>query len=579
MDDNFDDIQEIYGEFIQESQALLASFNEHLVKLEKAPDDRDLLKKIFRIAHTIKGNTGFIGLAPVSETAHAMESILGRLRDGEMEFDSRINDAFFDALDFCGKLLADFRDDRLEEADSSAVVSRLNEILLWETGDDAPIPPFPGVAAEPAEEAPDDEIYYEGPDDTLRKASEAAVRQREGEELSRRKESETTYMRVKAKRLDKLVNLVGELAAGRSRLMQLRREIRSKSFEEVTAFINTIASELQEEILSLRMVPVKQLFNKFYRLVRDTARMSGKEVDLVVRGENTELDKTIIDEIYDPLVHLVRNAVSHGIEGPDERIRAGKDPKATLLLNAYHEQNNVFIEVTDDGRGLTIGEISEKAVAGGLVSGDELKSMSDREIAQFIFVPGFSTTRQVDEISGRGVGLDVVKVNVEKLGGMVHVDWAAGQGARFTMRLPLTLAILQIFLVKVNGQTYGIPLNYIEESVLIRREEMERMKGQTVFLLRHHPVVVVSLTEVFDIEGEEREEEILPVVILNIFSKKIGVIVEELLGKEETVVKPLGRYIDRLPEPLDGIAGASILGTGEVVLIVDVPTLFRSFRI
>ncbi|MCB0218627.1 MAG: chemotaxis protein CheA [Chrysiogenetes bacterium] len=558
-----EDIQALYGEFLDETKELLHSFNEELVKFENEPENTDRIKRIFRIAHTLKGNAGFIGLTPLQELSHRMENVLGKLRDGQIQFVAEINDVFFEGLDLCRRIVADFVDDKLGNVDIDPVLAKLDTLeaggAIAPAGKPAAAAPSPAVPAPKAQQP-------------------AAAPVKESEEVERRSaQDEVQYMRVSAQRLDRLVNLVGELVAGRSRLLQLKREIPNKSFEEVVSFISNVAGELQSEVLGIRMVPIKQLFNRFYRPVRDTARSKGKDINLAVQGENTELDKTIIEAIYDPLMHLVRNSIGHGIETPSERIAAGKEPRGTLSLRAYHEQNSIFIEVVDDGRGFNVERIRQRAIERGMVSVDEARQISEKEAADLVFLPGFSTAREIDDISGRGVGLDVVKTNIERLGGVVSVSWIEGQGTKFTLRLPLTLAIMEIFLIEVDGQLYGIPLHYIEETIRIRPSAIEKIKGQLVYLLRHRPVTITSLRELFGKPAKEDQLDFLPVIVLRVFNRRIGVIVDRLIGKEETVLKSLGPYVDRLAGT-DGnwIAGASILGSGEVVLILDVPTLFRS---
>ncbi len=554
-----EDIQALYGEFLDETRELLNQFNEELVKFESDPGNTDRIKKIFRVAHTIKGNAGFIGLTPLTELAHRVENVLGLLRDGKVGFAPTMNDVFFEALDLARKILDDFLNDKLGRHDTGAVIAKLDAIRQ-----DGPLPAGAPAAPGPAPARLE----------TVPRREEPATGEPEGREKGA---EDVQYMRVSAQRLDRLVNLVGELVAGRSRLFQLKREYQGKSFDDVVNFIGNVAGEMQNEVLSIRMVPIKQLFNRFYRPVRDTARILGKDVDLVVRGENTELDKTIVDAIYDPLLHIIRNAVSHGIESPDERIRKGKNPRGTLTLNAYHEQNSIFIEVSDDGQGFHLDRIRKRAAEMGLVSSEDARTLGEKEAADMVFLPGFSTAQQIDEISGRGVGLDVVKTTVERLGGFVSADWEQGKGTKFTLRMPLTLAILEIFLCEVNGQSYGIPLHYIEETIRIRESEMERMKGQWIYLLRHRPVTITSLRELFGLAESSRAVDILPVIVLKVFNRRIGVIVDKLVGKEETVLKPLGAYLDKFGGQGGGwIAGASILGSGDVVLILDVPTLFRS---
>ena len=560
-----EDIQALYGEFLDETKELLHSFNEELVKFESEPHNTDRIKRIFRIAHTLKGNAGFIGLTPLQELSHKMENVLGKLRDGQMAFVPEINDVFFEGLDLCRRVVADFVDDNLGNVSIEGVVAKLD--ILESGGTLAPAAKaVPAPASQPVKEA------------APAAAPAPTIKPTETEEVERRTAQEDVqYMRVSAQRLDRLVNLVGELVAGRSRLLQLKREIPNKSFEEVVSFISNVASELQTEVLGIRMVPIKQLFNRFYRPVRDTARSKGKDINLVVEGENTELDKTIVEAIYDPLLHLVRNAIGHGLEPPSERIAMGKEPRGTLSLRAYHEQNSIFIEVADDGRGFNVESIRQRAIERGMVSADEARQISEKEAADLVFLPGFSTAREIDDISGRGVGLDVVKTNIERLGGVVNVSWVEGKGTKFTLRLPLTLAILEIFLTEVDGQLYGIPLHYIEETIRIRPREIEHIKGQWIYLLRHRPVTITSLRELFGKPRKDENLDFLPVIVLRVFNRRIGVIVDRLIGKEETVLKSLGPYVDRLAGAGGNwIAGASILGSGEVVLILDVPTLFRS---
>lgn len=563
-----EDIQALYGEFLDETKELLEQFNEQLVKFEAEPENVDRIKRIFRIAHTIKGNAGFVGLAPLADLSHKMENVLGLLRDEEFSVTPDISDVLFQGLDLSRKILDDFLNDNLGKVDIAPVMERLEAI---ERGERVPFAPkakaakkvASSVEAAPSPEAPDQAESEESPTGV--------------EETARRRRDEVQYMRVSSSRLDRLVNLVGELVAGRSRLLQLKREIPGKSFEEVVNFISNVATEMQNEVLSIRMVPIKQLFNRFYRPVRDTARTVGKDINLVVRGEDTELDKTLVDSIYDPLLHLVRNAIGHGIESPDERIRAGKEPRGSLVLDAYHEQNSIFIEVRDDGRGFNIDRIKQRAYERGLISAEDVRMLSDKEAAELVFLPGFSTASQVDEISGRGVGLDVVKNSIERLGGLVSVEWEQGRGTTFTLRMPLTLAILEIFLTEVDGQSYGIPLHYIEETIRIRPRDLEQVKGQQIYLLRHRPVTITSLRELFGKPKRKEEVDFLPVIVLKVFNRRIGVIVDKLVGKEETVLKSLGPYVERLAGgDGSGVAGASILGNGDVVLILDVPTLFRS---
>ncbi|MEK7850965.1 MAG: chemotaxis protein CheA, partial [Deltaproteobacteria bacterium] len=434
-DKNMPDLKELYGEFIEECKELIEGMARELVDLEKNPSDEELINKIFRSAHSMKGNAGFIGLTNLSELAHKMENVLGKLRDKEFPFFAEINDILFKGLDIARGILSDFIEGRSRDWDLKSIYSDLENLLSGPSKEEVR-----GVGA-----------YGHTP---VQKAEGKKQKAGKGEEES------ASYMRVSTSRLDKLVNLVGELAAGRSRLSQLSKEARNKPLEEVTSFIASISSQIQSEVLSIRMVPIKQLFNKFYRLVRDVSRPMGKDVELQVVGEDTELDKTIIELLHDPILHMVRNAIGHGIETPEERKRLGKPQVGTVILRAYHEQNYVYVDVEDDGRGLNPDRIRKKALEKGIIGADEASAMSDDEAVRLIFLSGFSTAEEIDDISGRGVGMNVVKTNIEKVGGSIDVDYREGAGTRFILKMPLTLAIVQLFLLRDGGRYYGIPLGY-----------------------------------------------------------------------------------------------------------------------
>lgn len=549
-DKNMPDLKELYGEFIEECKELIEGMARELVDLEKNPYDEELINKIFRSAHSMKGNAGFIGLTNLSELAHKMENVLGKLRDKEFPFFAEINDVLFKGLDIARGILSDFIEGRSRDWDLKSIYSDLENLLSGPSKEEV------GAGFKPA-----------------------PIGQPGGRKKEKKSEEESaSYMRVSTSRLDKLVNLVGELAAGRSRLSQLSKEAKNKPLEEVTSFIASISSQIQSEVLSIRMVPIKQLFNKFYRLVRDVSRPMGKDVELQVVGEETELDKTIIELLHDPILHMVRNAIGHGIETPEERKRFGKPLAGTVILRAYHEQNYVYVDVEDDGRGLSPALIKRKALEKGLIGEDEVSLLNDEDAVRLIFRSGFSTTEEVDDLSGRGVGMDVVKTNIEKLGGSIDVDYREGAGTRFILKMPLTLAIVQLFLLRDGGRYYGIPLGYVDETIRIKDTEVEFIKGQRMHMLRHHPVSIVDLSDVLGIKAEKAHDEIFSIVVVRLFQKRIGFIVEGFLGKVETVIKPLGKYIDRLPEAVEGISGAAILGTGEIVLVLDIPALSKTIQ-
>jgi two-component system chemotaxis sensor kinase CheA len=395
-------------------------------------------------------------------------------------------------------------------------------------------------------------------------------------------------VRVDVERLDALLNLVGELVIDRARLgdtIQRLRDFKELShFRDLLSDTNThigrIINELQMEIMKARMLPLAEVFNRFPRMVRDIARNSGKEVDFVVQGEETELDRSLLEEITDPLIHLLRNAVDHGIESREERIAQGKPPRGRVLLKAYQEENSVVIMVQDDGRGLDTGKIRNKALRLGLASQEELEKMSDREVMEFIFYPGFSTNDQVTDVSGRGVGMDIVRRNMERVNGQVRIESEAGKGTTFYLRLPLTLAIIRALLVQVDGGIYSIPLADVVEIEKVKRENTywvnktltALFRGKVLTLLRLKDLLQSKKAEYF--EGEETPE-VLYTVVVNAARAMAGLVVDEIIGEQEIVIKSLGSYIG----DVRGLSGATILGDGRVSLIVDVPSLlWKNFQ-
>jgi len=550
-DNNIPDLSELYGEFISENKEILEKLSKELVSFERSPEDRGLIDSLFRSAHTIKGNAGFIGLTALSDISHKIENVLDSLREGTLPYFPEIVDTFFNALDLANQLLEDFISGSEEVRDVSAIINKIEALL------DGP----PSALKEPSVSGGNAEK------EALPQAEQAAAGQ---------ESRDSSSMRVSTIRLDRMVNLVGELATGRSRLIQVSNELKNEGLTEIASYIDNIAAQLQDEVLGIRMVPVKDLFSRFFRLVRDTGRSLGKDVKLVTEGEETELDKSVIEFLYDPLVHLVRNCIGHGIESEEERLKLGKSESGTIILNAFHEHNSIYIEVKDDGKGLDIGKIKKRALEKGIISSEDARTMSEDEAAKLIFFSGFSTASGVDSVSGRGVGMDVVKSNIEKIGGDVGIAWDEGLGTTIKVRVPLTLAIVQLFLVREGRHIFGIPMSYVDETIMIRNESFEHIKGERIYMLRHQPVPVVNLSDLFALEKTAGVwEEKMNTVILNQMGVKVGIVIDEFMGKMETVIKPLGNFIERLASPPEGISGASILGTGEVVLVLDVPALWK----
>ncbi|MGL4345387.1 MAG: chemotaxis protein CheW [Cellulosilyticaceae bacterium] len=378
-------------------------------------------------------------------------------------------------------------------------------------------------------------------------------------------------VRVSIERLDTLMNLVSELIIVKTQLEGIKggesNQGTHTNYNDSIEYLERVTNSLHDAVMKVRMVPVESVFNRFPRMIRDVSRKLGKDIDLVMSGEETELDRTVIDEIGDPLIHLLRNAADHGLETTQERINAGKNPKGTIRLDAYQDGNSVVIEVSDDGRGINVNRIKDKAVKKGDITPDVAASMSDQEIIDLLFKPSFSMAEAVTDLSGRGVGLDVVKSKIVSLGGHVEVKTELGKGSKFIVRLPLTLAIIQALMVNISDEKYAIPLSNIQNIEDIRKEDIKRVQKQEVIVLRNEVIPIVRLHSVLDVEEQEKEH--MMAVIVKKGEKQIGFIIDSLIGQQEIVIKPLGKYLSHI----NMIAGATILGNGEVALILDVNTL------
>ncbi|MGI6251820.1 MAG: chemotaxis protein CheW [Aminivibrio sp.] len=378
-------------------------------------------------------------------------------------------------------------------------------------------------------------------------------------------------VRVDIGRLDKLMNLVGELVIGRARIERLVQESQLREFDEPLSQLGRISGEIQELVTKLRMVPVSFIFERFPRLVRDLSKTLGKEIELLMEGQETELDRTVIDEIGDPMVHIIRNCVDHGIETTKERKEIGKPEKGKIKISAYQEGSGVIIEVTDDGKGINADKVRSKALANGMITEEESAAMSDDEVVSLILLPGFSMAEKVTDVSGRGVGMDAVKTKVESLGGQFDVSTEVGVGTRVFVRLPLTLAIVLALLIKVGDETYAIPLENVEETILVKKENVRTVHGAPATLLRGEVLTLCSLAgSIGASTTKEEESDEFPVVVVKTGRIRVGFIVDDLIGQQDIVIKSLGRFLSKIR----GIAGATILGDGNVALILDVAGLY-----
>ncbi|XOK58616.1 chemotaxis protein CheW [Paenibacillus elgii] len=379
-------------------------------------------------------------------------------------------------------------------------------------------------------------------------------------------------IRVDIERLDTLMNLFSELLIDRVRLEQLASEIRRSELTETVEHMSRVSSDLQNIVLKLRMVPIDTVFNRFPRMIRDVAKTLDKKVDLIITGADTELDRTVIDEIGDPLVHLLRNAVDHGVEPSAERVAIGKPETGTIHLRAYHSGNHVFIEIEEDGRGINRDKVLKKALENNVLTKEQAERITDDEVNQLIFASGFSTADKISDISGRGVGLDVVKTKIQSLGGQVQVDSTWGKGSKFSVQLPLTLSIISAMLIRLNNEKYAIPLSSIVETMAVRQEQIRSVHGNRMVEYRTGVIPLVSLADLFDVPGGTNiSENETQVVIIRKGDKMAALVVDEFIGQQEIVLKTLGKYLTKL----FAVSGATILGDGQVALIIDTNALIK----
>ena len=540
-----DEMKEIVESFIVETKELLDKLDNDLVELEKRQNDVELLNAIFRYVHTIKGTSSFIGFEQMSELTHKFEDVLNKLRKFELKLNPEIMDVILKAQDLMKVLLSKLEANDLSPIDISGVVSKLERISRGEF-----------LIEEDVEKASVDNVSQKLQSKVIDKT-----------------------VRIDVEQLDELMNLVGELVLGRNRLTQIvsgiverfEGESLARELMDTIAQVDYLTSELQAVVMRARMMPIAKVFSKFPRIVRDLSRDLNKEVELLIYGEETEVDKSVIESIHDPLVHLIRNAIDHGIETPQERKAVGKPEKGKVILRAEHEGNFIVITVEDDGRGIDPERVRRKAVEKKIITEQEASSISDRDALNLIFLPGFSTASKVTNVSGRGVGLDVVKANITKLNGMIDVQSTLGQGTKFILKLPLTLAIIQGLLVDVCGEIFIIPLSSVIEVVRIPRSQVHSIKGREIIRLRDSVLPLIRLANIFNLSSNGDFKENLYVVVVGLAEKKLGIVVDGLVGQKEVVIKSLGSYLNNVR----GIAGATILGDGTVRMIVDVAQIFK----
>ncbi|GAA7274353.1 chemotaxis histidine kinase/response regulator CheAY2 [Helicobacter pylori] len=658
-----DDLQEIMEDFLIEAFEMNEQLDQDLVELEHNPEDLDLLNRIFRVAHTIKGSSSFLNLNILTHLTHNMEDVLNRARKGEIKITPDIMDVVLRSIDLMKTLLVTIRDtgsdtnngkeNEIEEAvkQLQAITSQNLEGTKETSGakeapqkenkeenkeeakeenkeNKAKVPTASSqenpASDNPLADEPDLDYTNMSAEEVeaeierlLNKRQEADKERRAQKKQEAKPKQEVTptketpktetlktetpkapktetkakakadteenkapsigveqTVRVDVRRLDHLMNLIGELVLGKNRLIRIYSDVEERydgekfleELNQVVSSISAVTTDLQLAVMKTRMQPVGKVFNKFPRMVRDLSRELGKSIELIIEGEETELDKSIVEEIGDPLIHIIRNSCDHGIEPLEERRRLNKPETGKVQLSAYNEGNHIVIKISDDGKGLDPVMLKEKAIEKGVISERDAEGMSDREAFNLIFKPGFSTAKVVSNVSGRGVGMDVVKTNIEKLNGIIEIDSEVGVGTTQKLKIPLTLAIIQALLVGVQEEYYAIPLSSVLETVRISQDEIYTVDGKSVLRLRDEVLSLVRLSDIFKVDAILESNSDVYVVIIGLADQKIGVIVDYLIGQEEVVIKSLGYYLKNTR----GIAGATVRGDGKITLIVDV---------
>lgn len=648
-------MQEILEDFLIEAFEMIEQLDQDLIELEHNPNDLDLLNRIFRVAHTIKGSSSFLNFDVLTNLTHNMEDVLNKARRDELKITPDVMDVVLESIDMMKGLLNAIRDTGTDKTDIDItdVVKRLQSISQGEAVSESastqesatqikaqPVQESASVQPTTAQESTqattekptDDNVDYskltpeEVENEIQRllkirqeedKARRAAKRQAEANGATPAQSTQATQstpnstpvvpkptpkptsattaskkpqgikkddnavttsveqtVRVDVKRLDHLMRLIGELVLGKNRLINIYDEVEERydgeqfleELNQVVSSVSLVTTDLQLAVMKTRMLPVSKVFNKFPRMVRDLSRDMGKSIELVITGEETELDKSIVEEIGDPLVHIIRNSCDHGVESKEDRVAAGKSETGKIELKAYNEGNHIVIEITDDGKGLDAEMLKQKALEKGIINEREADTMTNKEAYGLIFKAGFSTAKVVTNVSGRGVGMDVVKTNIEKLNGMIDVESELGKGTVLKLKIPLTLAIIQALIVGVQEEYYAIPLSSVVETVRISQDEVYMVDGRSVLRLRDEILTLVRLSDIFKVDTVIKNSNDLYVVVIGLAENKIGVIVDYLVGQEEVVIKSLGYYL----KGTEGIAGATVRGDGKITLIVDV---------
>lgn len=620
---DFGGMEELLQDFLMESTDLLSDVDNKLVELEKRPEDKALLNDIFRGFHTIKGGAGFLNVGPMVNLCHRTENLFDKLRNGELHITPEVMDVILDATGIVrdmfgtlgqGLMVADADADVLNaldavlagelpgkaEAAAPAAVApaaqaaaspapaaaaaatdgpdwnALHQAIVPQAAPTAPAAaPAPAAPVTAVATTPVQELLPAAEHIPAAKPATKAVANKQPSSAGNSSGPQENTIRIDTVRLDMVLNLSGEIGLTKNRLTTLRTEILQgnrdgntlRSLDEAISQLDLLVGDLQNAVMKTRMQPIGRLFQKYPRLARDLARQLGKEVELVLSGEETELDKTMIEDLNDPLVHLVRNAVDHGVESPEERIAAGKKPQSLIQLTAEQVGDHIQIEITDDGKGMNPDALRRKAIEKGLIDQETANGLDEKQCLQLIFMPGFSTKDQISSVSGRGVGMDVVRTNIQKLNGRIDINSLPGEGTRISISLPLTLAILPVLVVRACNQPFAVPLAMVREIITIDPNAIQEVSGKPTIVVRDE---ILPLRTLAGLLGWEPTQKPYFGVLMQSAEKSFILAIDSFVGRDDVVIKPLQNIRPK------GVAGATLSGDGSVVLVLDMEDLLSS---
>jgi len=589
--------------FLEDTKEYIDYFEKELLKLAENADGPNAYNEVFRITHSLKSVSATLGFEKMSELSHHMEDLFLKCKSDTMSLNDEILSQLFKCVDILRAIHLSISKSKIMDVELYPTIDELIldiEVFIAESEENIETIEIEEsketskeTISEVAEALPEEisvetakEIKGEINDESKTEAVEKTTK-----EMCMTCDNETTKLstiRVEIEKIDKVLKLVGEFIVDKEILNQLGQNLK-KSFKrdpdvknllEIIEHINSVGTEIQNTVMETRMLPLEIIFDRFPRAVKELSMKLDKKIDFSISGQSTELDRGIIEQLHDPLTHIIRNAIGHGFESKDERIKQGKDPIGKLKLSAKYEANHVVIEIEDDGRGIDIDNVKEKAITNGLISRESAESLSDDELLHYIFEPGFSTAKKVTELSGRGVGLDVVKLNINRLNGMVNIKTKLGAGTNFIVKLPLTLAIVSALLVKEDKYTFGLPLASVVEIIRLKGDvevkKVHKIGNREVFNWRDQIIPVIWLGKSFGVDSPLSDNKRI-VVIINYADQKYAFAVDQISGEQEIVIKSIGSYIGsgKLFGDMKGVVGVSILGNGSFAQIVDIGALIR----